>query len=57
MKINIELNTKDIANAKQESINTITAALQAIDQADEVTSVIITSAPVTEMTTDVPIAH
>lgn len=57
MKINIELNTKDIANAKQESINTITAALQAIAQADEVTSVINTSAPVTVMTTDEPKAH
>ena len=57
MKINIELNTKDIANAKQESINTITAALQAIAQVDEVTSVINTSAPVTVMTTDEPKAH
>ena len=57
MKINIELNTKDIANAKQESINTIAAALQAIAQADEVTSVINTSAPVTVMTTDEPKAH
>lgn len=57
MKINIELNTKDIANAKQESINTITAALQAIAQADEVTSVINTSAPVTVITTDEPKEH
>ena len=39
MKINIELNTKDIANAKQESIRMITTALQAIAQADEATPV------------------
>lgn len=45
MKINIELNTKDIANAKQESITMITTALQAIAQADEVAPAVVTPEP------------
>lgn len=45
MKINIELNTKDIANAKQESITMITTALQAIAQADEAAPAAVTPEP------------
>ena len=52
MKINIELNTKDIANAKQESISMITTALQAIAQADEATPMGTEPAPIVMETTE-----
>lgn len=52
MKINIELNTKDIANAKQESISMITTALQAIAQADEATPMDTEPAPIVMETTE-----